>query len=79
MNQEDYEQSDLDCVTDGTVLFYTRLSLNATAPFRASKNAAGYDLYSAERVEIPPMGCGRVKTDLTFEFPLGSYGRIDSR
>lgn len=60
-------------------LRYMRLSYNAIPPFRASPEAAGYDLFSAYDVVVPPHGRALVKTDLAFRFPRGCYGRVAAR
>jgi dUTP pyrophosphatase len=58
---------------------FTKLSERATEPFSATAGAAGYDLFSAEDINIPPFGKAGVKTDLRIELPRGCYGRIASR
>eukprot|EP00111_Clytia_hemisphaerica_P002873 TCONS_00008130-protein len=64
---------------DGSKLYFKKLSENATTPLRGSRNAAGFDLYSAEEKTI----CGRkhdmVSTDIAVAIPKGSYGRVAPR
>jgi dUTP pyrophosphatase len=56
-----------------------RLSECATLPLRSSEHAAGYDLFAAESVEIPPGGRALVRTDLAVAVPVGTYGRVAPR
>jgi dUTP pyrophosphatase len=61
----------------------------AKAPTKMTVGSAGFDLYSAESIEVPPTHCepdgraevGRalVSTGLVIELPLGTVGRIASR
>jgi deoxyuridine 5'-triphosphate nucleotidohydrolase len=61
----------------------------AKAPTKMTVGSAGFDLYSAENVEVPPTRCepngraevGRalVSTGLVIELPPGTVGRIASR
>jgi dUTP pyrophosphatase len=61
----------------------------AQAPARMTAGSAGFDLHSAESVEIPPTRClpdgraevGRalVSTGLVIELPPGTVGRVASR
>jgi dUTP pyrophosphatase len=52
----------------------------ARAPVRASADAAGYDLFAAAAVVVPPSG-GRalVPTDVAVAVPPGTYGRVAPR
>ena len=52
-----------------TILKFKKLSKNAITPTRGSSNAVGFDLYSAETLEIPANGHGIVKTDLSVMLP----------
>jgi dUTP pyrophosphatase len=61
------------------MLFVKTLSENATLPVRATPGAAGYDLASAEYVNIPPRGHKLIKTDLAIAVPENTYGRIAPR
>jgi deoxyuridine 5'-triphosphate nucleotidohydrolase len=61
----------------------------AKVPTKMTAGSAGFDLHSAEDIEIPPTRCepdgqaevGRalVSTGLVIELPLGTVGRIASR
>ena len=64
---------------DNTVLRFMKLSENATTPLRGSRNAAGFDLFSAETKEISSQGHGIVKTDIAVMLPKGTYGRVAPR
>ena len=61
------------------VLKVQRLSENGIIPTKSSFFAAGFDLYSANSVIIPPGGKSLVLTDIAIQLPLGSYGRIAPR
>jgi len=61
------------------VLFVKRLSEKAILPVRASKQAAGYDISSAQDVVIKARGKGLVMTDIVIAVPEGYYGRIAPR
>lgn len=61
------------------VLYFKKLSDQATSPSRGSDLAAGYDLYSAENVIIPKQGKALVKTDIAIALPDGCYGRVAPR
>lgn len=52
---------------------------NAQAPVRMSNGAAGYDLFAAESVVIPPRSIGKVNTGICVTVPHGTYGRIAPR
>ena len=64
---------------DGSTLQFKKLSKNAKTPFRASRNAAGFDLFSAESKVILPRNKGIVNTDIAIQLPSGTYGRISPR
>jgi len=61
----------------------------AQPPRKMTEGSAGFDLYAAETVEIPPTRCqpdgraevGRatVPTGIVIELPLGTVGRVASR
>jgi dUTP pyrophosphatase len=55
------------------------LSENATMPSRANKDDAGYDLYSAYDITIPPNQLILVKTDIAIDLPKKTYGRVAPR
>ncbi len=62
-----------------TPLRVMRLSENARLPERASAQAAGYDLFSAEDKTIPARGKAIIATDLSIALPEGTYGRVAPR
>lgn len=61
------------------VLFARLLDSNGKLPSRATPGSAGYDLYSAESVEIPRGTTRAVKTSVALEIPVGYCGKICSR
>ena len=62
-----------------TTLQFVKLSVNAFAPCKMSKWAAGFDLYSAYFYDIQAQSQCVVKTDLQIRMPPGTYGRIAPR
>lgn len=68
-----------DISDDNTVLKFKKLTGNATTPMRGSRNAAGFDLFSAETKEIAANGHTMVKTDISVMLPKGTYGRVAPR
>lgn len=69
---------DMDNVTDSTLRF-TKMSVTARAPVKASPLAAGFDLFAAENVSIEPGGRACVRTDIQLAVPAGCYARIAPR
>lgn len=57
----------------------TRIHRDAKMPSRKSAEAAGYDLYSIEKAEIPAHSRALISTGLVMEIPNGYFGRIASR
>ncbi len=55
------------------------LSPNGRVPERSHEGDAGWDLFSAEDVTIPPGDTAVVSTDVSMEIPRGWYGQIKSR
>lgn len=55
------------------------LSKDAKLPTKGSKDAAGYDLYSAHESVVPARGKGLILTDIAMALPEGVYGRIAPR
>ena len=64
------------CSDDGTVLCFKKMSNNARTPLRASRDGAGFDLFSAESKQISPQDKAIVKTDIAIQLPRGTYGRV---
>lgn len=60
-------------------LNFKKLSDNATIPTRGSKEAAGYDLYSAGDYDIAPHGTVKISTDIAISIPEGYFGGIFAR
>ena len=60
-------------------LEFMRLDRAARLPTRASRLAAGLDLYSIERLTIPAGGRAAVRTGLAVAIPRGFYGRVAPR
>lgn len=60
-------------------LLVRKMQEDARVPVRGSKEAAGYDLYCVEDVEIPAQGHAIVSTGLAIKVPEGTYGRIAPR
>lgn len=58
---------------------FLKLSDNAYVPLKGSVNAAGYDLRSPCDHVVPPCGKTLIQTDLTFQIPSHTYGRIAPR
>ncbi|KAL1513278.1 hypothetical protein ABEB36_002704 [Hypothenemus hampei] len=61
------------------ILKYTKIVKEAFAPTKGSMKAAGYDLKSAEDIDIPARGKALVSTGIKIELPVGCYGRIAPR
>lgn len=61
------------------ILHVKRLSWYAKLPVRASKFAAGYDLFSAEDIVIAAKSKALVRTDISVAIPSGHYGRVAPR
>ncbi|XP_065649279.1 deoxyuridine 5'-triphosphate nucleotidohydrolase isoform X2 [Hydra vulgaris] len=74
---EKYQYNSYSC--DESVLYFKKLSANATTPMRGSMHAAGFDLFSAEELVIEPNSHKLVKTDIAVKLPKGSYGRVAPR
>ena len=56
-----------------------RLSPRAKLPYRATLDAAGWDLFAAQEKIVPMGGRAIVNTDLKFLFPVGFYGQVLGR
>jgi dUTP pyrophosphatase len=76
----DHEMEKKDKYLPEPNILYVELLEGATAPFRSSENAIGYDLYSNENhIEINPREKAEVKTGVKIFLPSGTYGRIAPR
>jgi dUTP pyrophosphatase len=60
-------------------LEFLKLSPLAVLPTRASKDAAGVDLYSIETVKLSSGKRAAIRTGLSVAIPRGFYGRIAPR
>lgn len=64
---------------DRPQLLVKKLASTARLPVRASSEAAGYDLWSAQATVVPARGKQLVSTGLAITVPRGTYGRIAPR
>ena len=55
------------------------LSNKATLPVKGTKDSAGFDIFSAQTVTIPPNDQKLIRTGIIVKFPLGTYCRLTSR
>ena len=55
------------------------LSDKAMIPYRGSEEAAGYDLYSIDSVDIKPGECKLISTGIAIQLPTGYFGAIFPR
>ncbi|XP_035671546.1 deoxyuridine 5'-triphosphate nucleotidohydrolase-like [Branchiostoma floridae] len=65
--------------SNNILLRFAKMTEHAFAPTRGSKQAAGYDLYSAYDYTIPAQGKVLAKTDIQIALPEGCYGRVAPR
>ena len=65
-----------DVSDDNTVLHFKKLTTNAATPIRSSRNAAGFDLFSAEMKEVDAHGHGIITTYIVVVLPERTYGRV---
>lgn len=73
------QNSSATSASNTPLLYIRKLSVHARAPYRASQNAAGWDLCSAAKQIIEPGGRALIPTDLAIRVPDGTYGRIAPR
>lgn len=59
--------------------YFKRLTNFSTIPTRQSSGSVGFDLYSAQNINIPAKGRGTVCTDIAVTPPKGYYAQIYSR
>jgi len=62
-----------------SILNVKKLSDTAKLPFRASADAAGYDLFADEGCVIKPHNNRKIKTNISMEIPKGHFGAIYAR
>ena len=58
---------------------YEKISQNARTPRRATSDATGYDVYSAETGDIPPNGRRKFRSDLAQKPTLGFHLKLYNR
>ena len=63
---------------DFTVKYYPE-SDEAKVPYQVTPEAAGYDLYAAEEINVLPKSNAIASLDLRWAIPKGFYGKIFSR
>lgn len=66
-------------VSHRPVLKYIKMNAHARDPQRSSLGAAGFDLFSAETIALPPRRQTAISTGLKVQVPDGTYGRIAPR
>ena len=62
-----------------TTVEIVKISTTAKTPTKSTEGAAGYDIYAAAPVCIPPNCRTKVKTHIAMAIPKGLYGRIAPR
>ena len=70
------EMSKFDC--DFKVPYYPE-SDEAKLPYKATPDAAAYDLYAAENKDVLPKSNAIVSLDLRWAIPKGFFGKVFSR
>jgi deoxyuridine 5'-triphosphate nucleotidohydrolase len=60
-------------------LYFKKLHKDSQIPIKGSLKSAGYDLFSYENIEIPPMEKALVHTGISVQLPEYSYGRVAPR
>ena len=72
---------DLDrtCMLQFRMLRICKLSSESTTPVRATKESAGYDLFSPISTTIASHGKQLIALDIAIQVPAGTYGRIAPR
>jgi dUTP pyrophosphatase len=73
---DDTRTPDAPTPADSDTLQVQLLSSSAIPPTRATNQAAGYDLYSARCIVIPPHSRHRVPTDIAITPPSSTYAQI---
>lgn len=61
------------------MLKFIKITNNAFTPKKATKDAAGFDLYAAYDTVVPAYSREIVNTDLKIQVPYNCYGRIAER
>ena len=60
-------------------LLFSSLTPQAKAPSRGSSDAAGYDLFTPDKIEIPPYSRRLINTEIQVQIPKNHYGHIAAR
>ena len=63
---------------DFKVLYYPEFD-EAKLPYKATPDAAAYDLYAAENKDVLPKSNAIVSLDLRWTIPKGFFGKVFSR
>lgn len=58
------------------MLKFQKLNDNAIKPIRSTPNSAGLDLFTSEKINIPPCQQKVIGTGIVIQIPDGYYGRI---
>jgi dUTP pyrophosphatase len=58
---------------------FKSLSKESKAPEKGSKQSAGYDIFSVEKIQIAPLSRAVINTGIILEIPDGYYGRVAPR
>ena len=66
-------------MSEKIVVKYCADSEYAKEPFEASADAAGYDLFVAQNMTLPPGSVTCIKTSLSMSIPRGYFGKIYPR
>ena len=62
--------------TNSEILTIQKVSEKASLPVKGSSFAAGYDIFSSEKITILPNASALIKTDICVQSPPGTYIRI---
>jgi len=72
----DYKKSAKDASELIQKLLVKRVRAEGLLPNKASMDAAGYDLFSADIAIVPARGQALIKTGISIALPAETYGRI---
>lgn len=64
---------------DANQVRFKKLDPEAKSPYRAYPTDAGWDLSSSEDCAVPARGSRLISTGISFEIPVGYYGRVAPR
>lgn len=74
-----YEISSQEATSGYRSLLFQRTQSDAQNPTRAYTGDAGYDLYTLQHIEVPPLSLVDVPSGIAVAIPVGHYGRIVGR